>query len=80
VFVYVVVVQEVAVVAMNHRLVSVTGEVFVVGGFGVLVGCHRSPLRWGPTKRATRATLSITIIIVNKVSGRPGRGSPHPPG
>ena len=69
-------VDVVDVVAMHHRLVSVTGEVFVVGGFGVLVGCHRSPLRWGPTKRATPATLSITIIIVNKVRGRPGRGSP----
>ena len=61
-FVYVVVVLEVPVaivdmvdvvvvrnwVAMHHRLVSVTREVFVVGGFGVLVGCHRSPPAVGP--------------------------------
>lgn len=42
------IVDVVDVVAMHHRLVSVTGEVFVIGGFGVLVGCHRSPPAVGP--------------------------------
>lgn len=61
-FVYVVVVLEVPVAivdvvdvaAMHHRLVSVTREVFVVGGFGVPVGCHRYSFALGPTERATQ--------------------------
>ena len=42
------IVDVVDVVAMHHRLVSVTWEVFVVGGFGVLVGCHRYSSAVGP--------------------------------
>jgi hypothetical protein len=42
------IVDVIDVVAMHHRLVSVTREVFVVGGFGVLVGCHRYSSAVGP--------------------------------
>jgi hypothetical protein len=41
-------VDVVDVIAVHHRLVSVTREVFVVGGFGVLVGCHRYSSAPGP--------------------------------
>lgn len=70
-------VDVVDVIAVHHRLVSVTREMFVVGGFGVLVGCHRYSSALGPTERATPATLSITIIIVNNTAGVPV--GVHPP-